>query len=49
MSNTDELLGNAERYAAAFDKGELPAAPRPGRWPSSRAWTPGSTSTGPRA
>lgn len=27
MSVTDELLGNAERYAAAFDKGDLPLPP----------------------
>jgi carbonic anhydrase len=27
MSTTDELLGNAERYAEAFDKGDLPMPP----------------------
>ena len=27
MSVTDELLRNAESYAASFDKGDLPAAP----------------------
>ena len=27
MSTTDELLRNAERYAASFDKGELPLPP----------------------
>jgi carbonic anhydrase len=27
MSVTDELLANAERYAAAFDKGDLPLPP----------------------
>jgi carbonic anhydrase len=27
MSVTDELLGNAEQYAAGFDKGELPLPP----------------------
>ena len=27
MSVTDELLANAERYAASFDKGELPLPP----------------------
>ena len=27
MSVTDELLGNAERYAAPFDKGDLPLPP----------------------
>lgn len=27
MSTTDELLANAERYAAGFDKGELPLPP----------------------
>lgn len=27
MSVTDELLENAERYAATFDKGDLPLAP----------------------
>jgi carbonic anhydrase len=27
MSITDELLGNSEAYAAAFDKGDLPLAP----------------------
>jgi carbonic anhydrase len=27
MSTTDELLANAEKYAASFDKGELPLAP----------------------
>jgi len=27
MSTTDELLANAERYAATFDKGELPLPP----------------------
>ena len=27
MSVTDELLANAERYAAGFDKGELPLPP----------------------
>ena len=27
MSVTDELLANAERYAAAFDKGDLPMPP----------------------
>lgn len=30
MSVTDELLANAERYAAAFDKGDLPAPPAKG-------------------
>jgi len=30
MSVTDELLANAERYAAAFDKGELPLPPAKG-------------------
>lgn len=28
MSQTDELIGNAAEYAAAFDKGELSAPPR---------------------
>jgi carbonic anhydrase len=27
MSNTDELLRNAEQYAAGFDKGDLPLPP----------------------
>src|SRR5215510_8306274 len=27
MSMTDELLGNAQRYAASFDKGDLPLPP----------------------
>jgi carbonic anhydrase len=27
MSVTDELLANAERYAAAFDRGDLPLPP----------------------
>ena len=27
MSVTDELIENAERYAASFDKGELPLPP----------------------
>ena len=27
MSVTDELLQNAEQYAASFDKGELPLPP----------------------
>ncbi len=27
MSATDELLGNAERYAQSFDKGDLPLPP----------------------
>ena len=27
MSTTDELLRNAEAYAAAFDKGDLPLPP----------------------
>lgn len=27
MSVTDELLTNAETYAAAFDKGQLPLPP----------------------
>jgi carbonic anhydrase len=27
LSATDELLGNAERYTASFDKGDLPAPP----------------------
>jgi carbonic anhydrase len=27
MSATDELLGNAERYAEAFDRGDLPMPP----------------------
>jgi carbonic anhydrase len=27
MSVTDELLANAERYAAAYDKGDLPLPP----------------------
>jgi carbonic anhydrase len=30
MSATDELLANAERYAAAFDKGHLPLPPARG-------------------
>lgn len=30
MSVTDELLQNAERYAASFDKGELPLPPAKG-------------------
>ncbi|MEW9529994.1 beta-class carbonic anhydrase [Microbispora sp. NPDC049125] len=30
MSVTDELLANAERYAAAFDKGHLPLPPGKG-------------------
>ncbi|GII34929.1 beta-class carbonic anhydrase [Planotetraspora mira] len=30
MSVTDELLANAERYAAAFDKGDLPLPPAKG-------------------
>ena len=30
MSQTDELLGNAESYAAGFDKGELPLPPARG-------------------
>ena len=44
MSVTDELLRNNEHYAGSFTKGALPL-PRPRAWPSSRAWTPGSTST----
>jgi carbonic anhydrase len=27
VSTTDELLRNAEAYAASFDKGDLPLAP----------------------
>ena len=27
MSQTDELLRNAEKYAEAFDKGDLPMPP----------------------
>ena len=27
MTVTDELLGNAEEYAAKFDRGELPLPP----------------------
>ena len=27
MSSTDELLANNERYAASFDKGDLPLPP----------------------
>ena len=27
MSVTDELLANHERYAASFDKGDLPLSP----------------------
>ena len=27
MSSTDEVLGNAERYASSFDKGDLPLPP----------------------
>ncbi|MGH8981132.1 MAG: carbonic anhydrase, partial [Acidimicrobiales bacterium] len=27
MTVTDELLGNAERYATSFDKGSLPMPP----------------------
>ncbi|MEU5876198.1 carbonic anhydrase [Spirillospora sp. NPDC047279] len=30
MSVTDELLANAERYAASFDKGDLPLPPAKG-------------------
>jgi carbonic anhydrase len=30
MSATDELLANAERYAAAFDQGDLPLVPAKG-------------------
>src|SRR5215213_168707 len=30
MSVTDELLANAERYAASFDKGDLPLPPARG-------------------
>jgi carbonic anhydrase len=30
MSVTDELIANAERYAAAFDKGDLPLPPAKG-------------------
>ena len=29
MTFTDELLANAERYAAAFARGELPVHPAP--------------------
>jgi carbonic anhydrase len=40
MSTTDQLLKNADAYAATFDKGDLPIPPG-ARWPSSPAWTPG--------
>ena len=30
MSTTDDLLRNAEEYAASFDKGELPLPPAKG-------------------
>ena len=46
MSTTDQLLKNADRYAATFDKGALPSSLPPARWRSSRAWTLGSTRTG---
>jgi hypothetical protein len=42
MSTTDELLANAESYAASFTKGDLPLPPD-ARSRSSRAWTPAST------
>ena len=38
MSTTDELLSNAEAYAASFDKGDLPL-PQPASSPCSHAWT----------
>ena len=34
MSVTDELLANAARYAASFDKGNLPLPPAPSRGPT---------------
>ena len=43
MSVTDQLLENNEKYAAGFT-GPLPCLP-PRASPSSRAWTPGWTST----
>ena len=45
MSTTDELLRNAERYAASFDKGDLPLPPAPQGGRASPAWTPASTRT----
>lgn len=47
MSVTDQLLENNEKYAANFS-GPLPS-PRRSRSRFSRAWTPGSTSTGSSA
>ena len=44
MTVTDELVQNAEAYAADFDRGDLPLPPR-ARWRSSPAWTRGSTRT----
>ena len=38
MSTTDDLLRNAEDYAASFDKGDLPLPPARSS-PSSPAWT----------
>jgi carbonic anhydrase len=40
MSVTDELVKNAEAYAASFAKGDLPLPPA-GRSRCSRAWTRG--------
>jgi hypothetical protein len=40
MSVTDELLANAQRYAAGFDK-DSRRCRQPGRSPSWRAWTRG--------
>ena len=39
MSATDDLLRNAEEYAASFDKGELPLPPARKGSRSSPAWT----------
>jgi hypothetical protein len=38
MSTTDELLANAESYAASFSKATYPCPP-PARSRCSRAWT----------
>ena len=46
MSVTDELLTNAERYAAGFDKGDLPLPPAQAGGRRSPAWTPGSNAYG---
>ena len=45
MTVTDELLANAERYAATFDKGDLPLPPAAQGRRASPAWTPASTRT----